>query len=410
MACPTPFDAFRLATEYLPDELYLRASFKDIWLNLIRRGEYKRGAGLELSTFTIGRSEPTSDQETWSLIELTSGEDYTGSCGTTYTECQVGFDEVVYHPEQFGLTGPVICQDDLIYNFNAEAFLEVYIQQLEKRNRRSITNRLANIYTHFVPKNVCTTSYPQTAGSTGDPPSAPVLPATQATCELDQEMLDTTAAELNEAGATDPNTNGWIELGEDGPIYPLYIGQQMSKKLLQDNAELRQDFRFADMGKGQTGELLKRVGATKVIGNFRHVINLFPPRYTYAGGAYTRVNTWLMNDGTKGKVAVINPAWQAAPYEGAWVLNPWVFEEEIIRPVNSAAGLSWMPKNYFGEWMFVTGGKEITQTGDCFDPTKKLGRHFAEYKHAPKPIFPEFGRFIIFKRCATTEFPCATCS
>jgi hypothetical protein len=399
--CATPFDAFRMATESLPNELYRRASYKDIWLNVIPRSTYSMGTGLVQSTFTIGRSEPTSDEETWTPITLSTNGSYTGACGVTYNAVDVGFDEATYSPETFGLSGPVICQDDLIFNFRAEAFLEAYIQQMQKRNTRSVTNRLHVKYRELVPKTVATTTYStfQQAWTGG------ILP--QATCQLDQTMLDQTAIELNESGASDPDSSGWINLGEDGPVYPIYIGQAMSQQLDLANADIRQDYRYAD-----PSMLLKRVGATRVIRNFRHVINLFPPRYTYAGGTYTRVNTWLMPAGTKGKKAIINPSWESAPYEAAIVLNPWVMTEEIVKPVNSAAGLSWMPKNYFGEWQFITGGREITDpaTGDCFDPTKKLGRHFAEYKHAIKPIFPEYGRYIIFKRCPTASFPCVTCT
>lgn len=409
MSCPTAFDQFRLRTESLPDLLYLRASWRDLWLNLVPRDVYPQGAGIVRSTFTIGRSEPTSDNETWNLVSTG-----TGTCDTTYNAVETGFNEVLYHPEKFGLSGPVICQDDLIWNFNAESFLEKYIMSIEKRNHRSISNRLANIYTHFCIKNVANASYDEVAGLTGDPGTMSTITAPNATSELTQEMLDTTAIELNEAGASDPNTNGWINLGDEGPIYPLYIGQAASKQIQLNNSELRQDYRFGFEGDSSTANpLLKRMGASRVIGSFRHVINLFPPRFSFSAGVYTRVPTWNMPAGTKGTVATLNSNWRsptAAPYEGAWVLNPWVFTEELVKPVNSAAGLSWSPKSYFGEWDFVVGGKEITQTGDCFDPRKKLGRHFAEYIHAPKPIFPEFGRFIIFRRCPTTTYSTVSCS
>lgn len=410
MACPTPFDQFRLATEFLGETLYLRASWRDVWLNTIPKTDYGMGVGLVKSSFTIERSEPTSDTETWPLVALSTDGNYTGSCGTIYNPVETGFSEVQYHPEQFGLSGPVICQDDLIWNFRAPEFLAKYLIQLELRNRKSVSNRLANIYTHFVPKSVANEDFSTAAGSTGDPPAAPSLVLPVSLCEITQEMLDQVAAELNEQGASDPDSNGLITLGEDGPIYPLYIGQQASQRILLNNAELRQDRRFADMGKGNMAMLFQRLGATRVIKNFRHIINLFPPRYEYQGGAYVRIPTWVMNAKTKGVGAEINPAWSAGPYEGLWVLSPWVFHEEIVRPANAVAGITWPYKSYFGEWTFITGGKEITETGDCFDPLKKLGRHFAEYKHASKPIFPQFGRFILFRRCPSANFDCVTCS
>jgi len=192
----------------------------------------------------------------------------------------------------------------------------------------------------------------------------------------------------------------------------------MSQRILLNNAELRQDRRFADMGMGNMAMLFQRIGATRVIKNFRHIINPYPPRYSYNGTAYVRTPTWVMSDGsdptlpaTKGNVAYINPDWRdpdQSPFEAVWVLNPWVFHSEAIPPVNSAAGLTWTPRSYMGELVFKTGGALIFDP-PCFDPEMKLGRHFGSYKHAPKPIFPTYGRWIVFKRCPASDYECIQC-
>lgn len=396
--CPAPFEMFRLATESLGPELYRRASYRGIWLNLIPRDTYKMGTGLVQSVFTIGRIEPTADIETWTPITTSTNGTFTGTCGVTYVDVDPGFTEVTYGPEAFGLQGPIICQDDLIYNFRAASFLEAYVEQMKKRSQRSVENRLLHVYMQKTPKSVASVNFNTTYDVT-------TFPTERATCELSQTMLDQVAAELNEEGAPDPNSSGWITLGSDGPVYPLYIGQTASQKIWLDNSEFRKDIRFAE-----PSILMKRLGATAVLKNFRHVINLFPPRYNYTGGVYVRVNTWIMPAGTQGVEAEINPLWRAAAYEVAIVLNPWVMTEEIVKPVNQAANASWPVKNYFGEWDFVVGGREISTDATCYDPQKMLGRHFAQYKHALKPIFPRYGRTIIFRRCPTATFDCTTCS
>jgi hypothetical protein len=218
MSCSTPFDAFRMATESLGDELYRRASFRNIWLNLIPRFEYPQKTGLTQSTFTIGRSEATSDTESWSAVQANPN-----SCNVTWNDVQVGYNEVTWAPEQFGLRGPTICQDELIYNFKSDSFLEAYLQQLTKRSERSIQNRLQNIYQHFVPKHRAHSTDAGTqyqAGSGAAPSGATINGVPVATCQLSQEMLDEVAAQLNEEGASDPNSSGWITLGDDGPVYP----------------------------------------------------------------------------------------------------------------------------------------------------------------------------------------------
>lgn len=408
MACDTPADIFRQATEDLPDEIYLKASPRAIAMNLFPREEYRSGRGLIHSTFTMGRSFPTTDEPAFELIAFSSGENFTGTCATTFKDVPVGYDEDTYRPEKFGWKGPVICPDDLIHSHNIEDFLRLYVESMAKHTRTEIDNRLWAIFDHYVPKlSIVDGETDFTDVGTGHPPAAPDLTLPVAECELDQHTLDDTAEILIEEGADAGNSNGWLQDMDGGPIFPLMIGTRMSKRLLLNNAELREDYRNAFSGMGEVNPVIKRLGASRVIGNFRHIVTRFPPRYTHDGTDYVRVPTWTMPAATKGTKAVINPAWKTAPYEGARVLSPWVFHDQIIRPVNHAASLTWKPRTYTGDWQFVTGGNKIGAT-HCLDPLEKLGAHFAEFQHASKPIHPEFGRLIIFRHC-TDDHECVTC-
>lgn len=324
-------------------------------------------------------------------------------------------------------------------------FWEKYFQALEKRNRKSVINRLGNVYIQYVPKASANASFAYIAGdiATQPAPSTPVLTGLQGgnipTSELTQEMLDATAVELAEEGADEPNSNGWITQGPDGPVFPLYLGQWISHRLLLNNSELRSDFNQSFQGWGETNPVIKRLGASRIIKNFRHIINRFPPRWTtlqvdstgaqgggYVGGVYgaddgilKRVPVWTMStaaaDATKGRVAIVNPSWRdpaKAMFEGCTVMNPWVMTEEVLMPVNSAPGMKLKPQNYFGEWMFVTGNDALLGIDSCTgiqDPLHKQGRHFAEYRHALKPQYAVYGRFILFKRCSSS-FDTITCS
>lgn len=424
MPCPTPFDVLRERVEDLGPTLYTRASWKDPWLNLIPREEYPIGAGETRSAFTIGRSEPSTDEETWAPVTTTSGGVFTGSCATTYIQTQVGYKEVQYKPEGFGLVGPLVCQDDLTLHWNSQDFWEKYFMALEKRNMKSLINRLENIYITYSTKVVANSdgSVSEYAGNitTQPPASATDLGgAAVPGCGLSQDLLDQEAVTLAEEGADHENTNGWITQGESGPEFPILIGQSASNQILLNNAELRSDYRQAFMGWGDANPVIQRIGASRIIKNFRHIITRFPARYGYTNGAFYRVPTWVMStasaDASKGQVAIVNPDWRnanIAAYEAAIVLNPYVYHEEPLRPVNTAPGMKWTAQNYMGEWRFVTGNDALLGFSGCTgvsDPVHKLGRHFAEYRHAAKPIFPTFGRTILFRRCADVV-SCVTCS
>src|SRR5690348_16533661 len=113
-ACTNPFDVLRARVEDLGPTLYVRASWKDPWLNLIPRDSYPKGAGYVRSAFVVGRSEPSSDEETWNAIAaIDANSNPQGACNITYNQTFVGLKENQYKPENFGLMGPLICQDDL---------------------------------------------------------------------------------------------------------------------------------------------------------------------------------------------------------------------------------------------------------------------------------------------------------
>ena len=389
MACPTAFDALPLATEYLSNDIYKRAYPERVMMNLVPRTEFVRNKGVTQTSFQMGRSLPTVDERSWTAV--TAADVDTEICTNSFTDVEVGYNASTFSPEKFQLAGPIVCQDTLIYSHDPEQFWGGYLNALSKNSGQELENNLLKHYLKQANKSVATAAYP-TYEQTNF-----TLPA--ATSELVQEMLDETAIQLNQDGANVPNSDGFLQLTDKGPIYTLLIGQKASRRLFKNNADLREDVRFAQMGQGENATLLQRMGAASTLGSFRHLVTLFPARYTYGGGAYTRVNTWEAVAGTKGTVVRVSNAWKTAPYEAAVVLHPWVIKEHIVRPVNQVQSMRWSPKNYMGEWVWVTGGREIQENGSCLDPLKKYGRHFAEYQHAVETIYPQFGRVIIFARC-----------
>jgi hypothetical protein len=415
MSCPNVFNAFAVATESLAQDVYKRASYRSMWLNMIERGEYPQGTGLTQTSFTTTSIEPTAAEE-WSAITLATGNpgDNGGACDVTYNDVPVGYNAVTWSPERFALKGPLLCKDDLTFDHRVEAFLRVYLEKLSIRAQRSWETRYQNMFAKFAIKAVADSSFTQVETIPSGVNELPWVQTgssgqslNQSTSELTQEMLDVAAATLIRNGATNPDSSGFISYSSDGPVFPLYIGLEASQRIAQNNPAFRDDLRYADMGSGTGAELLKRIGANRVIKNFRHVPNLFPPRFTYGGGKYTLVQPFTSSSGTKGTVFSVNPSWVTAPYEAAFVVTPYVFKSHIVRPVNRVGDLSWMPTNYMGEWQWVTGAYKLDV--DCADPLEKKGQHYAEFIHAPEPIFTNQGMTIIFRRCtgALTTIICS---
>lgn len=410
MSCDT-FDAFRYATEDLDQQVSRAASYRSIWLNLIPKGVYPKNVGTHRSVFGIGNIEPTDDSGTWTAIDLSGAGTNTSMdtplevCTNDWDDVEWGFDEATYGPERSQLRGPVVCKKDLDFSHDPETFLTAYVQEMAKRAKRQWELWLEANHVRLSAKVSAVTDFEdnilEQAGVNGlDCPD----------CELTQEMLEILAERLMENGATTPDSNGFITWEDNGPIFPLYIGMRQSQRILRQNSELRQDYRYGD-----PSTLIGRVGSARVIGNFRHLINQRPRRYTCTNGTFTlvpRMKTATAGDApTKGTKQIINSAWRTAPYEGFDILSPELFTNEVVAPTNAAGGLSYDPSNYMGDWKFVTGAFKW-QT-DCEDALEEQGRHYAQFYAAPKPNIVaryKYGFHGIFKRCFGSSVECTTCS
>ena len=503
MACPAITDVLRQRTEDLGPELYAKAVWRSLFMSLIKRGTWPAGRGYVASTFEIARSVPGSPEEAWAPIQAINGStNPNGACAITATQAYVGELEKKYMPEMFWLRGPIICKHELEMGWNSAEFWGRYFERLEQTATISYTQRLENIYMNYVPKVAVGSTLTIAPGNYAvQPPgqfvdlSAFVPGGTygQPTSELTQDALDDLNQYLQEQGADIGDHMGWITHGDMGPIYPLYIGSEASKLIAVNNPELRSDLNQAYMGWGQDlSPVLVRRGSTRLINNFRHTFNLFPPRWIYvpwgttinytatgnnsnsgtvttygnlnaigtsantnpwtaatwqaagvagtAGcplntpmpvygvGIYVRIPHYVQTTDstivTKGTGTTTNGVWRdrtvtvvAGPQsvfqiEGALVLNPEVMIEEILEPINAVPGAKFNSSNYFGDWDFVMGNEAFLGFDGCTgiaDPFKEQGRHFAQYRHAAKPIHPEFGAMLLYLRC-NSGLSTVTCS
>lgn len=390
-------------TEYLSNEIYKRATFKSVFDTVVPRGVYARGTGITHTTFTVQNSAPTTTTADWDAVTLANGSN-AGACATSFNQVNVGYTARNYSPVKRDYMGPLWCRDDFEYDHNADQFVDAYITQLANYVRLDWEYQLQRRYARFVPIYVAGASFytPTAANST--------LTAPQSQSELTTEMLEGLAAQLIYNRATDPDTFGFVSYTGNGPTFSLSIGLEMNQKIVRNNAEYRQDYRWAD-----PGVFMQGIGATKVIGNFRYLSVDLPMRFIYDGTKYVEVPRWADEASTKGTPQNINPNWlnpAYAKYEAAFVLNPNVMIAEIVTPSATVGGLRFDPYGYQGEWKWVTGRDAIgtTSSDACFDPLHLQGRHFGRMIYAPKPgSNPQAGAIIIFKRCAET-YTLSTCS
>lgn len=409
MACGTVYDAFRVATEHLGDEIYRRASFSSIWSNLIPRGEFPKHVGLTKSVFEMGNSYPTTDERTWDTYATSgTGADtsITNACAYNFEDYTVGFEELTYSPTHFQMRGPLLCKDSLNFEHLAPQFLNGYVEELTKLVQTELDNKLMKEYYTKVPKAVMTAAFPISAAGAS-------LTLPEAVSDLTQEALDKAYIHLIHKRASNPDSNGFVSLANGGPLFSLYLGMEASQAIILNNSEFRDDLRQGSMN----SELFRRLGANTAIKGYRHIINPLPPRFSYnAGtGTYERVDTFANVTGAKGTVYQdINPNYldtATAPYEGAFVLSPDVMTWDWVRPDNQVGSTRWEPQSYMGDWKFITGPEACASDGSGYDPFHKNGRHIAEMAGAAKPgANRSAGLMILFKRCQLGTLTTVTCS
>lgn len=394
MAC-TELNAFRTATEYLGERIARsprlgRAMF---FRNLVPKGIFKQNTGVTHSTFNIKSTEPTDNNDLFQSVTLSSGMP-TPACDTTYEDIGVGYFERTYGPKKRRFRGPVICKETLQFLHQPGEFIGGYIDEMGLFMSRvfefAFRSDLIAFGDHF-------SSGTKTAG-----PDA-IATVARPFQGLSQGMLDDVAVDLNNTGAGVPDGRGYVEDGNAGPIYPLYIDAVDSRNILTANTTVRDDARYASMGNDGDGNfaLWKAIGSTRVIGNFRHVPTFIAPRANFAGGVLVPVSPFKDITAVGTDQEILTDAYKNAPYAAAIVALPSTFTAEVVKP--ATAGLNWdVNRDYNGEFNFITGGERICDPSE-YDPEHHKGRHFASIFYAPKPNRIHDTKVIWYKRCAQTS-------
>lgn len=360
--------------------------------NMFPKGMFVENQGVVRSTFTIKPTEPADDQTLWNNIAA-SGGITTPGCDPTYEDIGVGFFERTYGPKRRDFRGPIICREHLQFQHAIDDFISGYVDELGQV--------MARTWEFALRGDVMRLGDWMVDGTKVVGPNA-ALTAPRAFQGLSQDLLDDLAVDLINTGASPNGNNGYVFDGDAGPIYPLYIDMRDSANILKANSTIRDDARFASMGKDNEGmfSLWKAIGASRIIGNFRHITTNIAPRFNFTGGVYVPVSPFKDITVVGTDQEILTDAYKNAAFGAALVALPEGMSVEVVRPQN--AGLNFDPENYNGEWDFITGGERICNPG-VYDPKHEKGRHFATISYAARPKRIHSMKVIIYKRCSPTR-------
>src|ERR1043166_1982811 len=384
MACIT-FTDLKTATESLSKRIVSRAFLSNIWLNAVPRGTYPKGTGTTQTTFTFNNSEPDDTDALGDEISLNvGGQPVSGSpaltCPNDYPEVPVGFSERTYSPRRLNWRGQLIGQDQLTYQHNVIQFLNGYETRLMRNAQRRIEFASRQNYISMIGIMSDGVFY-----EGPDALSSVVLP----TSDITQGQLDIGADYLLSHGASEPDSDGFIMMGGAGVLFTLEIKALASQRILKSNDDRSQAACWA-----MANELWRRIGATTVIGNWRHVPTHMAPRFNDVGGVPTQVRTFRSADEMNAAGDRTTAEYKAAEYELAIAIIPYVMTFEQVVPEGYKFGES---RNYLGELNWYEGGYRVQSSG-CYDPENLIGGFFGRLEYAARPDDPSLGIGFLYKR------------
>ena len=180
----------------------------------------------------------------------------------------------------------------------------------------------------------------------------------------------------------------------------LICSPEASQNIIQNDAGVRQDIRFAEMGKGDKGidgaRLLQSWNVDRAYGGFMHCGDYRMPRYNFTGGQYAQVPYYIAGTSSIGGPSqVVNPDYIAAQYEVMYIWNPKAVIRQTPKPRSSVgAGTSFKAVNYNGDIIWANIPNKDTNLFES------IGVYAADLMAAFKPtVDAQYAYSIMVKRC-----------
>ena len=176
------------------------------------------------------------------------------------------------------------------------------------------------------------------------------FPNVAATYMASQEQLDPLWQRIiQDGGGEEP-----YAMSNGAACIPAIMSPEAHRNIIKGSSSVREDFRFAQMGKGYEGaQLLQSWGVDRPYGGFMHVIDPRMPRYNFVNGAYVQVPYYTTASATIGTQVIVNPDYLSAGYEVIYLFHP----EVVIRQTPKSHGsvgsdTRFLAPNYNGEIMW----------------------------------------------------------
>jgi hypothetical protein len=413
-------------------DVHRRSVHTSPWIDLIKKSTFPDGMGYQLNSLIYDRALPlrgVADLTTggatvgvdWAALgTATSSGDAGFSTGQTINTTSAGtpnridFTQVLkpYSLKRAVVESPKFNIEDLRFAAHRTEQLRATMDLLTESTRNTWENRYRDEYDSLA-QNLVTC---QTAGSAFERTATNSGKATGKTADIAVAVAASTVktGDLNITANADlelaPNARisnkvldkiyyelvrrgaGLVAYGRENgrPIFSLVCSSEASNFITTESESIKDDQRF---NKGEVGKLIAPLGVERSFRGFYHLIDDMTKRYEVdarvdATECLLEINPYIIEGGA----VTVNPAYESATYEAAYVLVDGVMESLMPKPISGAGAISFDPIKYTGDfkWLNIANADN--------NPDGTIGFFRGVMASASKPLKVDLGYVVLFNR------------
>ena len=348
---------------------------------LLKKDLLPEGMGFNFSTVIVKRSTGTGGG--W--VAVSTPNNTGNNCVPTPTIVNPAMTQISYSAFQTTQYSNDICFTDLRAAYDAkdqlaairDNFVANIVDTWDLQDKALFTQLAGH-------KIVFNSSLTETTNGT-------TMPATPATNRITQALLDTLYNRGTQDGMGEESA---YAKRQGAPILPLILSQEAHRTIIKGDDSIRNDFRWADSGKGDGSVLLQSWGIDREYGGFHHIIDQRMPRWDFVNGAWVNRPFYSNVATTIGNEADVNPDYLAAQFEDLYIFSPDVMTRQVPKPVTSfGSGSSAKATSFNGEVTWLNIANKDT------NPFSDIGFFAARLYAAYKPRKVQYGYVVRFLRC-----------
>jgi hypothetical protein len=386
--CAAVTNALLAESGRLGGRMYMRSVRKRPILKyqMSTRGAWMNGMGFSYSAVTFERSFAPLTGDPWTTITASDG-DSTDACRPPTDTVAFGQTTRTVTPRHYAINTQHFCIRDIQFDWqyaewmtkvsNALAYIPEWVWA-----RRFTQDYFTNAG-HHLTLNI--------ANGTQDDPSAYNV-SNLPTAPLSLGVLNNIKLDLDREGG---ETAAGVDDSTNEPVFTVIGSAEIFDSIIRDNPNLRQDVRYATMGRGEDAPTYPGIKVKRRnYAGWVFEADPFPRRFTFSGGAYLEIAPFVQSATTKGYKWEQNPLWQQAPYEEAIVWHEECYQDLAVNTAeNIPADWKFTPQNWMGSFSV----RNILHETCNPDGSEIFFRSL--FASAARPINPKVGWTILYARC-----------